>query len=122
MQAEAIKTAVEAHRRNMPYCMGTLYWQLNDCWPGASWSSIDYNKNWKVLHYLAKHFFKAIFVTAYKNKKDIEVFVINDTQKEKGVICLLSYMILRVGIQILFNKNLKLPLASKSTSYMILKS
>ena len=114
MQAEAIKTAVEAHRRNMPYCMGTLYWQLNDCWPGASWSSIDYNKNWKVLHYLAKHFFKAIFVTAYKNKKDIEVFVINDTQEEKRCDLLVELHDFEGGNRILFNKNLKItPLASK---------
>ena len=114
MQGEAIKTAVEAHRRNMPYCMGTLYWQLNDCWPGASWSSIDYNKNWKVLHYLAKHFFKTILVTVYKGKSNIEVFVINDTDKEKMCTLLIELHDFEGDKKVLFNKNLKIiPLASK---------
>ena len=52
MQAFAIKTAVEIHRRSMPFCMGTLYWQFNDCWPAISWSSIDYFGNWKPLYHL----------------------------------------------------------------------
>ena len=47
MQAEGIQTAIEAHRRAKPYCMGSLYWQLNDCWPAVSWSSIDYWGNRK---------------------------------------------------------------------------
>lgn len=54
LQAEAMKTAIEAHRRSKPYCMGTLYWQMNDCWPGASWSGIDSYGNWKALQYVAK--------------------------------------------------------------------
>ncbi len=78
MQAEAIKIAVESHRRNMPYCMGSLYWQLNDCWPGASWSSIDYNKNWKALHYAAKKFFTPILVSIKQKEKYLEIFAIND--------------------------------------------
>ena len=37
--------------------MGAIYWQLNDNWPVASWSSIDYYGRWKALHYFARHFF-----------------------------------------------------------------
>ena len=78
MQAEAIKVAVESHRRNMPYCMGTLYWQFNDCWPGLSWSSIDYYKNWKALHFVARHFYKPILACIKKTDTNIQVSIIND--------------------------------------------
>ena len=78
MQAEAIKVAVESHRRKMPYCMGTLYWQLNDCWPGASWSSIDYKGRWKALHYAARNFFEPIFISIKQANDKIEVYGIND--------------------------------------------
>jgi beta-mannosidase len=59
LQAEAIKLAIESHRSDMPYCMGSLYWQINDCWPVASWSGIDYYGKWKALHYFAREAFKA---------------------------------------------------------------
>jgi len=58
LQAEAIKLAIESHRSGMPYCMGSLYWQINDCWPVASWSGIDYYGKWKALHYFAREAFK----------------------------------------------------------------
>ena len=77
-QAEAIKVAVESHRRKMPYCMGTLYWQLNDCWPGASWSSIDYKGRWKALHYAAKNFFQPIYISIKQVKNNIEIYGMND--------------------------------------------
>ena len=78
MAGEAIKHAVEAHRRAMPYCMGSLYWQLNDCWPVASWSSLDYYGNWKALHYYAKEFFSPVLVTVLEKNGKTCFFVVND--------------------------------------------
>ncbi len=63
LQAESIKMAIEAHRGAKPYCMGTLYWQLNDCWPVASWAGMDYYRNWKALHYFVRDAFKKDVLT-----------------------------------------------------------
>lgn len=63
-QAYCMQFAVEHYRRNMPRCMGALYWQLNDCWPVASWSSIEYTGRWKALHYVARRFFSPLLVSA----------------------------------------------------------
>ncbi len=77
-QAMAIQTAVDAWRGEQPRCMGTLFWQLNDNWPVASWSSIEYGGKWKPLQYLAKRFFEPVHVTL---APDGTVKVINDTDK-----------------------------------------
>jgi len=96
LQAEAIKCAVEHLRRNRGRCMGTLYWQLNDIWPVASWSSIDCNGRYKALHYQAKRFYEPIHISCvetgeYTTRRDItqerivtyetkaEIFVNNET-------------------------------------------
>jgi beta-mannosidase len=63
LQADGIRRAIEAHRRAAPRCMGTLYWQLGDCWPGASWSSIDYFGRWKALHYRVREAFAPLLVS-----------------------------------------------------------
>ncbi len=63
LQAEAIRYGVEHWRRNRGRCMGAVYWQLNDCWPVASWSSIDYFGRWKALHYASKHFFAPVLLS-----------------------------------------------------------
>ncbi|MGN0793535.1 MAG: glycosyl hydrolase 2 galactose-binding domain-containing protein [Aristaeellaceae bacterium] len=64
LQAEAIRYGVEHWRRNRGRCMGAIIWQLNDCWPVASWSSIDYFGRWKALHYAAKRFFAPVMISA----------------------------------------------------------
>ena len=75
-----MRIGLEAHRRSQPYCMGTLYWQLNDCWPVASWSSRDYFGNWKALHYAAQDVFAPISISIEKNKnKNFNIWVISDT-------------------------------------------
>ena len=57
LQAWGVGYGIFQHLKQQPHCMGTLYWQLNDSWPVASWSSIDYYGNWKALHYRAKELF-----------------------------------------------------------------
>ncbi|WP_026652368.1 beta-mannosidase [Butyrivibrio proteoclasticus] len=63
LQADAIRYGVEHFRRNRGRCMGAVVWQLNDCWPVASWSSIDYSGRLKALHYAEKRFFAPILVS-----------------------------------------------------------
>jgi beta-mannosidase len=64
LQAEAVRTGVEYWRRNRACTSGALYWQLNDCWPVASWASIDYFGRWKALHYAARRFFAPVLLSA----------------------------------------------------------
>lgn len=79
LQAEAMKMAIEAHRRSMPYCMGTLYWQMNDCWPVASWSGMDYYGKWKALQYYAKRSFADTLLSFDKTDKGlINIHVVTD--------------------------------------------
>ena len=81
VQAYGMSIAFEAQRRNKPKTMGSLYWQLNDCWPGISWSGLDYFGNWKALHYEAQHDFKT-FLISFENQSDgLSVFVISDSLK-----------------------------------------
>ncbi len=79
VQAEGIRCGVEHWRRHRDVCGGTLYWQLNDCWPGASWSSIDYYGRWKALHYSARRFFAPILMSLVEDGFRISFHVTNDT-------------------------------------------
>ena len=85
LQSLAIKYALEHWRRNMPRTMGALYWQLNDCWPGPSWSSIDSLGRWKALHYAAKRFYAPLLISGLEDadKGTIEVHVTSDLADEK---------------------------------------
>lgn len=101
LQAEAIKYGVEHFRRNRGRCMGAIYWQLNDCWPVASWASIDYWGRWKALHYYAKRFFAPVMVSCeeqgwmtaaadmnrehFEFEKSIRLNVTNETLNDKKV-------------------------------------
>ncbi len=77
-QAEGIALAALHHRASRPYTMGSLYWQLNDVWPGASWSSIDYAGRWKALHFHAKRFFAGHAVAALRDEGVTRVSLLND--------------------------------------------
>ena len=101
LQADAIRYGVEHFRRNRGRCMGAIYWQLNDCWPVISWSSIDYCGRWKALHYYAKRFFAPILISCeeqswltqeanmnrqhFEFEKSIRLNVANETQEDRRV-------------------------------------
>lgn len=79
-QAKAVGIALSSHRLLSPYCMGSIYWQLNDCWPAPTWSSIDYYGNWKALQYRAKEDFKDITVLEKTQKIGKETyFLVSDS-------------------------------------------
>jgi beta-mannosidase len=78
LQAEGIKIGAEHLRRNRPRTMGSLYWQLNDCWPVASWSSIDYYGRWKALQYYARRFYNDLLVSPHDENGAVAVYIVSD--------------------------------------------
>lgn len=102
MQGQAMRYAVEHWRRHRGQCMGAIVWQLNDCWPVASWSSIDYFGRWKALQYFEKRFFAPLMISCceegllsqdpnpnarfYDVEKSIRLHVANETMQEQKVL------------------------------------
>jgi len=79
LQAEAMRAGVEHWRRYRGRCMGAIYWQLNDCWPVASWASIDSLGRWKPLHYAARRFFAPVLISCERKGFSVRVNVTNET-------------------------------------------
>lgn len=89
LQGMGIKYAVEHWRRAMPRGMGTLYWQINDCWQVASWSSLDYFGRWKALHYMARYFYAPLLLSAVEDldQGTVAIHLTNDhLQAQSGQI------------------------------------
>lgn len=83
MQGDAVKTAIESHRREKGYCWGTLFWQINDCWPVASWSTRDYYGRWKAAHYMSRQAYHDVLVSPIeKADGQLHVFIVNDRLKQ----------------------------------------
>ena len=81
LQAEGIKIGAEHWRRSRPETMGTIFWQLNDCWPVASWSSIDYYGRWKALQYYARRFYAPVLVSPHIEDGALKVYIVSDKMK-----------------------------------------
>jgi beta-mannosidase len=81
MQRDAMTKAIEAHRRAMSYCMGTLFWQYNDCWPGTTWSSIDYYGQPKLLNYALKDLYAPVMVSVVERNDSVLIYVVNEDEK-----------------------------------------
>ena len=77
LRAEGIKIGAEHFRRSRPETMGSIFWQLNDCWL-ASWSSIDYYGRWKALQYYARRFYAPILVSPHLEDGSVKVYVVSD--------------------------------------------
>ena len=115
-QGMSIKYAVEHWRRNRPRCMGALYWQLNDCWPVASWASVDYSGRWKSLHYLARRFYAPLLVSGLENPEDgtVEIHLGNDNLRAfKGVI---QWRVMQVDGTLLRDGSKKIRVEANSTA------
>ncbi|KAI3650025.1 hypothetical protein MP228_005657 [Amoeboaphelidium protococcarum] len=92
-QAICVKAQTEHYRRLMPYCMGALYWQLNDVWHASSWSSLQVDGKWKILHNYAKVFFQDVLISSYFGKDgELRVHICNSS--------LMSYQNVTVEIQV----------------------
>jgi beta-mannosidase len=78
LQAEGIKIGAEHLRRIMPHNMGSLFWQIDDCWPVASWSSIDYTGRWKALQYYARRFYNDILLSPHEENGSLKFYIVSD--------------------------------------------
>lgn len=103
-QAKAVGIAISSHRIGSPRCMGTLYWQLNDCWPATSWSGIDYYGNWKALQFEVKNDFEDVAILARTEKIGDEHYFLVSDQPDSFAMDL-KYEIFNLNGQLLLSKN-----------------
>ena len=112
IQLDAIKFGVEHMRRHRGRCMGALYWQINDCWPTASWSSIDYFGRWKALHYGAKRFYEPVLMSLHNEEKSIIINISNETLSDfEGI---LEYAIAENNNSIIIQDSIEVSIKSLS--------
>ncbi len=114
LQQYGIGKSTEIHRRKMPYCMGTLYWQLNDCWPVVSWSSIDGLGNWKALHYQLVKNYAPYLITVKDNNQPPSIFIVSDKLADTKAV--LSYTVKDFNGKILIPKKQVHITVSKNSS------
>ena len=92
LQGYGMRHGMEAHRRNRPYCMGSLLWQLNDSWPVVSWSGIDYYGNWKAMHYQTRRAFAPVLIDAIREGDKLRYYVLSDVLKSEKAILQIELM------------------------------
>ena len=77
-QAEALKYGVEHYRRRKGHCWGTLFWQINDCWPVQSWAIIDSLGEPKAAYYACQKFYAPLLVSLVQEEHAAKVHLVND--------------------------------------------
>ena len=119
MQGNGMEESVEAMRRGRPYCMGALYWQINDSWPVVSWSSIDYYDNWKAQHYRMHDVFAPLALGISFKEDTLQFYTLSDYLEEKNNLQLTVQLIdFQAGKQ----KELKAKVSAKANSSEIVKT
>lgn len=117
IQAEGIRIGVEHWRRNRGRCMGALYWQLNDCWPVASWSSLDFYGRYKALHYFAKKFYSPITLSALTENNIFKIFYENETLKMHN--CSVHCRLLNFNGNVIYDNCIEAKLEAMQSSEII---
>ena len=131
LQADGIRYGVEHFRRNRGRCMGAVYWQLNDCWPVISWSSIDYHGRWKALHYYAKRFFAPVLVSCeeeswmtqeanmnrqhFRFEKSVRFNASNETRQDREI--LLRWQVRNAQAEVLRSEEMKITVPALSAQW-----
>ena len=90
-QALAYKMAIQAHRKNKPHCMGTMFWQLNDCWQGPSWSVLDYEGNAKLAYDGVRKWYQQVIVIPDQTENGIDYFLVSDRRDSSTVRLAIDY-------------------------------
>jgi beta-mannosidase len=87
LQAKAMQTALDAHLSAKPHCMGSLFWQFNDCWPVISWSVIDYYGYQKAAYYTVKNMFRNQILAAKPIESGIEIYLVSHSSVSDSIEC-----------------------------------
>jgi beta-mannosidase len=116
-QAEIIKIGAEHLRRQRPRNMGSLYWQLNDCWPVASWASIDYFGRWKALHYYARRFYDDVLISPFAHDDKVDVYVVSD--KLQPVSATIHAQLLDFSGKVLFEQTKEIQAPAQSSAIYV---
>lgn len=110
LQRDGMKMAIETHRRNKPVCMGTLFWQMNDCWPLTSWSALDYYKEPKAFYFALKDLYNSQAISVSETDTSFVIFVISDSIANYGAK--LNLKLLNFKSELLWQKNYPLSMSN----------
>ena len=116
VQADAIRYTAEHMRRYRGICMGSIYWQFNDCWPVASWASLDYFGRWKALHYAAKKFYAPLLITACEEGTRVKFSIANE--RRAAFDGRFSYFVADNKMNVLFSDSFDVSVPEMSAAYI----
>ena len=117
MQAEGMRIGFEAQRRNKPFCMGSLYWQLNDVWPVVSWSGIDYYGRWKAMQYFIKKAYEPVISSAVVEDGKLKIHLISDKITETKVNS--SLQIIKLDGTVIWEQNKEFTLEANANDVIL---